>query len=113
MSDTRANQRVLIATTHETVVLPWESRQALVERLRGPESGARVIAEFEAAGTSRPVTLDIDAKQLVVDTIAAWSRDSAPHGLPGGVWELLETLIDDLREENVLGAFPGSRQGEV
>ena len=68
-----------------------------------------MIAAFEAAGTSRPVTLDTAAKQLVADTIAAWSRDSAPRGLPEGVWELLETLIDDLREENVLDEVSGSR----
>ena len=95
MNESRANERVMIATSRDDVLLPWESRQELLRQIRGLESARSTIDAFEAVGTSRPVTLETDEKGLLVEAINLWAGNVAVNGLPEGVWDLRCALVDD------------------
>jgi hypothetical protein len=90
------NERILVATSCDMVVLPWESRQALLEQLRRLGLARSAITAFEAVGTARPVMLDVRMKLLVRDVIWRWSGEVGADGLPYGVWRLRTALVDDL-----------------
>jgi hypothetical protein len=96
----RSIQRVQIALSRATVALPWESREALLERLRRVESMADLVREFEAVGTSRAVELTSEQKDELVGAIAAWADEveGGYSGLPDGVAELWHALVDDLAD---------------
>jgi hypothetical protein len=49
IGEARANERVSVATSRTVVALPWESRQALVERIRGLDTGRSAIDAFDVA----------------------------------------------------------------
>ena len=69
--------RVQVATAGGVVTLPWSSRFELLERVRRLYGGAEIVRRFEAAGATRPVTLDWDEKTgppLVQDQ-AEWGFD--------------------------------------
>ena len=53
----RGIDRVQVALSRQTISIPWESRQSLLERLQGVESMRDVVGTFWAVGTSRPVEL--------------------------------------------------------
>ena len=65
----------------DLVVLPWPSRQALLERLGHDERTAKVRYAFEAVGASRPVELKLEQKRLLLDELEAWRGDSLPTGV--------------------------------
>jgi hypothetical protein len=88
-----ANERVLVATSNSGVTLPWESRQELLERLRGAESARWIVNEFEEVGTERPVNLTLDQKGVLIALIGEW-MDDAGH-LPEGIAELRDELLKD------------------
>jgi hypothetical protein len=98
VSSARANERVTVATSRTVVELPWESRQALLGQIRGLQSARTAIKAFEAVGTSRHVVLDNDAKVLIVDAIGVWAQNIGIDGLPEGVWNLRNALVDDLHD---------------
>ena len=98
MDESRANDRVLVATSHDVVVLPWSSRQALLRQMRRIDAARSAVDAFEAVGTSRPVMLDVDAKRVLVDSIRAWGEHVGAAGLPAGVWQLRNALVDDLHD---------------
>jgi hypothetical protein len=70
----RRINRVLIAGLRDatTVEIPWESRQALLDRLRREGDADPIIATFEAVGTTSPVKLPKEAKRRLLDTCEAW-----------------------------------------
>ena len=73
----------------ETVTFPWNSRQALLDRLRGDESLRSVVDAFEAVGVSRPVTLSGEERAALRDAIRMWADESAGYGaLPEGIERL-------------------------
>jgi hypothetical protein len=96
MDDGRRNERVMVATSRDIVVLPWSSRQALLGQMQRIDAARSAIDAFEAVGTSRPVMLDVDAKRVLVDSIGAWVEEVGARGIPAGVWQLRDALVDDL-----------------
>jgi len=93
----RLNQ-VTIAYSRGRVVIPWSSRDALLDEIRHLESAANVRKAFEAVGASRAVVFDTYDKQLLVQAIGVWSGNVTVDGLPEGVWELRNALVDDLHD---------------
>jgi len=90
---------VQIALSHQTITIPWESRDALLRRLRRVESLADVAREFEAVGTSRPVKLNREQKDGLLGLIAVWADEVGGYsGLPEGVAKLWHGLVDDLAD---------------
>jgi hypothetical protein len=60
---------VLVATSGDVVVLPWQSREALLAQMRLIDAARSAVDAFEAVGTSRPFKLEVDAKRALVDSI--------------------------------------------
>jgi hypothetical protein len=84
--------RVLVAIKGGVLILPWESRDAVLDKLRGRNDARHVISAFEAAGAG-PVELDVLDQVVVADTI----RDMERKGrLPDGLDDLLAALVDEL-----------------
>lgn len=96
MEASRLN-RVNTAGTREvtTVEIPWDSRDALLERLRREGDAESIIAVFEAAGTSAPVKLGKEAKRRLLWTCEAWLMEVHTTGLPEGIFELRNALHDE------------------
>ena len=93
----RGIDRVQIALTRQTITIPWESREALLERLQGVESMRDVVSTFWAVGTSRPGELTPEQKDGLVGAIAAWADEAGGYSaLPDGVAKLWHGLVDDL-----------------
>jgi hypothetical protein len=87
---------ILLSRETDTVTLPWASRQALLERLRGREGAEDVIRRFEAVGTTRPVRLDVAGKRLILNELYEWEIEvKTIDALPEGLWDLRCALIDD------------------
>jgi hypothetical protein len=79
------------------VEIPWDSRDALVQEIRGSADAKPVIAAFLAVGATRPVELDGAGKTLVLETIRR--MQSAGQGrLPRGLFGLVMALVGDLDE---------------
>lgn len=97
MSD-RHNDRVRVSLSRGDVVLPWASRQELLNQLRRI-TWARPISEaFEAVGVSPTVSLSREQKGLLLAAIELWGAQ-APGGLkalPEGIFKLRNRLHDDL-----------------
>jgi hypothetical protein len=85
--------RVLVAIPDGVVVIPSDSRDALLEELRPRDDAQDVIAAFEAAGATRPVELDVYGQVVVVETIRAMAGVAK---LPDGLSDLLAALADEL-----------------
>ena len=80
----------------ETLTIPWDSRQALLERLRGDESLRSVVDAFEAVGVSRPVTLSHEERAELSDAIRVWAHETGGYGaLPEGIERLRLALVDE------------------
>jgi hypothetical protein len=61
--------RVQVATSRRTVVLPWASRDELLEQMRHLETMTPVVDAFEAVGASVPVRLTLEQKARLVDVV--------------------------------------------
>jgi hypothetical protein len=94
------NERVRIALSRGDVVIPWESRQALLKEIRHLESAGPIVAAFEAVGISRPVTLTLEQKGELIELIEFWATQTrfGLKGLPEGTFEFRNALHDDLHD---------------
>ena len=88
---------VQIALSRQTITIPWESRQALLERLRPLDTMRDVVSILWAVGTSRPVELTKQQQGDLLEAIRAWSQEVAGGygGLPEGIEQLRHALVDD------------------
>ena len=90
---------VLVAVPGAEVVVPWDSRDALLKELRRRDDAGEVIAAFEAVGATRPVELDVYSQVVVVETIR--DMESRAEGrLPDGLRDLLAALVDELHHHS-------------
>jgi hypothetical protein len=90
---------VTIRTSRDTVVIPWETRQELVKRLRRrlqlDPAAATAVDAFEQVGVSNPVTLSAEAEQLLTQEVDLWVLEAGIPGLAEGIWDLRCALIDE------------------
>jgi hypothetical protein len=91
----RINQ-VRIATAAKVVVISWDARQQLLERVQQLHGGADLVKRFEAVGTSQPVKLNRAGKQLALETLYVWTEQVGVDALPEGSTELQYALLNDL-----------------
>jgi hypothetical protein len=88
------NVSVEVLTARGGVRIPWESRQALLERIRENTETKMIVAAFEAVGTSRPVDLDDHGKTALLLILSTWLAEaSVPEQLPPGIFELRTALL--------------------
>ena len=79
-----------------TVVISWDSRRQLLDRLRrDQDTSEAVIQAFEAVGTTRPVMLDKHVKRLLLAACFEWLNEvGGASMLPAGIVDLLNALED-------------------
>lgn len=77
------------------VEIPWEARDALLERLRREGDAEPIIAAFQAVGATRPVQIPRQAKRQLLDHLEAWLGEATTEGLPPGIFELRNALHDE------------------
>jgi hypothetical protein len=98
----RRLDRVTIAGTSQatTVVIPWDTRQQLLDRLRRDKDAYEaVIQAFEGVGTTRPVTLDKAGRRQLLATVFDWLNEAGGTAtLPAGITDLLNALEDEKRQ---------------
>jgi hypothetical protein len=96
----RHNDRVRLALGRGILEVPWALRVALLNEIRNYDSAKPIVEAFEAVGTSRPVTLTLEQKDLLVSLIESWGTrtESGLRGLPEGLFELRNALHDDLHD---------------
>ena len=88
------------------MILPWESRQQLLDQLRHLDSARPIVKAFEDVGTSGPVRLTPEDKGLLITVIEHWGsqvRGGLTDGLPAGVFGLRNALHDDLHDRRERG----------
>src|SRR5262245_19549302 len=85
------------------IVLPWSSREALLERVAAIGSNPPVIDPFVAAGTSAVVQFTDQAKRDLARVIDHWTREAGgSDGLPEGIWKLGRWLRIDTGDRHLL-----------
>jgi hypothetical protein len=100
----RSTDHVQISLGRETILLPWPSREALLEQLRHLNSMWEVRKAFEDVGTSRPVPLAQEQKADLLQVIVHWAEAEEGYDrLPEGIFDLRNALHDDLHDT---GAVP-------
>lgn len=60
-----------------------------------------IVEAFEAVGTSRPVKLDADGNDLLLLVVARWLEEVSTDGLPAGIFDLRNELVDDAHNRGV------------
>jgi hypothetical protein len=97
MPPARRIDRVTILGSRDTstVVIPWDSRQALLERLEAAGGAADIVVEFRKVGTSRPVRFTKAQKRRLLEVCAYWLDEVGVPGLPDGIFELRNALMDE------------------
>jgi len=96
--------QVTIALSRTNLVIPWDSREKLVDELSDDPAAAPVVEAFQGAGTSTPVRLDLDGKDLLVSAIERWMNDVTLAGLPDGLFDLRNELRIDVYDAGALEA---------
>jgi hypothetical protein len=91
---------VELASRHEPLELPWDSRDKLLDEIRHFDSARPIVADFENAGASRPVKLTLEQKAELIELIEAWADRVSITELPAVVWDLRCALADDLHVAN-------------
>jgi len=94
--------QVTIALSRTDVVIPWESGEKLVNEICDDPAAAPVVKAFQGAGTTTPVRLDLDGKDLLVTAIEQWMNDVTLAGLPDGLFDLRNELRNDVYDAGAL-----------
>jgi hypothetical protein len=94
-ADAGRTHHVLVDVRGAVVVLPVESRDRLLDELRSRDDADDVIAAFDAGAGSRPVELDVYDQVVVVEAIRDMENRA---GLPDGLGDLRDALVDELHE---------------
>ena len=78
-------------------MIPWSSRDALLERLLKLESIDDVSDVFRAVGTTQPVHLTDPQKAALLNIIKFWAKRAGGYeNRPEGIYDLRNALHDDL-----------------
>jgi hypothetical protein len=85
-------------------VIPWASRDALLDEMRDLESMKDACDAFVAVGTTQPVVLTDPQKGGLIDVIEVWGSQvpgGLTDGLPEGIFDLRNALHDDQHDAGV------------
>src|SRR2546428_704317 len=82
-----------VATARGPVVIPWATRDELLERLQAVRGSAAVIAAFREVGATRPVELDAAGKSLLLEVLSRWLDEDGGGDVAPGVAELRRDLL--------------------
>lgn len=98
MSGRRENIRIATGEGDDSrnVALPPGSAEVLLERLRRADDAEGVCKAFENVGATRPVTLTIEQKALLLRVLEDWALTSSFDRMPAGLFGLRNALHDDL-----------------
>ena len=90
--------QVTVATARGDIVLPWESRQALIKQFKHLAVFSPIWLMFHAAGGELPVHLTREQKSVLVQLIHLWCRRTRGgfDGLPQGMHDLWSALKAEL-----------------
>ena len=75
------------------------SRVQLVDEMSSIDGTEQVVRAFNAVGASAPVRLGRPETDVVVEVVDRWAADVGAEQLPGGVWDLRSTIVEDLATE--------------
>jgi hypothetical protein len=78
------------------IKIPWETRDALLERLQAEGDVEKIIAAFQAVGATAPVKLTDEQKRRLLSTCKDWLFETRTAGAPRGIYELKNALVDEL-----------------
>jgi hypothetical protein len=87
---------VHVATSRGTIVIPWGSRDTLLQEIRRIDSANSIRKAFQDVGASLPVQLSRDDKAHLVELLNFWASEVSTAKLPEGIWDLRNALLDDL-----------------
>ncbi len=82
-----------------TVMVPWESRQALLRRLRADGHCGDLIRALDVADVSESVVIQRSAKPRLLAVVGAWLDETNINDLPEGIFDLRNALTDDRDRE--------------
>jgi hypothetical protein len=94
---------VRIACSRGIVEIPWDSRNALIDKIRQLDLATPTIDTFENVGVSQPIVLTHQQKIELIELIELWGDEvigegGLRDGLPEGIFDLRNKLIDDLHD---------------
>jgi hypothetical protein len=90
---------VSVSLSGGDVILPWESRQALMARLQHVRTTSRLRDSFEAVGASRSVNLTGGQRTALLLTLEGWSLDlDGYEAMSQDLFKLRDALIADLHD---------------
>lgn len=80
------------------IVLPWSSREALLDEITHLESGRSIRGVFGAVGATRPVELTLAQKGDLLDMIDHWAGQTVGgyEALPEGIYDVRNAFSDDV-----------------
>lgn len=78
------------------IKIPWETRDALLERLRAEGDAEKIIAAFQAVGATAPVRLTDEQKRRLLSTCKDWLFETRANSAPAGIYALKNALQDEL-----------------
>jgi hypothetical protein len=85
-----------------TIVIPWISRQLLLDRLKAADGADDVVTAIKGPGTSAPIRLTKTQKRRLLEVCERWLWEGGTTGLPDGIFELRNALVDE-RDYGELG----------
>jgi hypothetical protein len=99
----RRIDEVRVALRQGMVVLPWTSRDALLERVGKAGTMNDVVDAFRAVRTTQPVRLTDAQKAEMLNVISFWADklDGGYNELPEGIDDLRNALRDDLHRVGI------------
>jgi hypothetical protein len=89
---------VTIRTASGLTVIPWDSRDALLERMRGDTATQGLRSAFIAAGATRPPDLLPPELVQLFHVLDEWLIDASQDSVPEGILKLWSTLTAELRD---------------
>ena len=81
----------------EDVAITWATRNEIVKFLQREPGSLRVVLYFENVGSRRPIDLDHDGKQHLLQALTQWHDHPAiGKPFPEDARALLTALVDEL-----------------
>jgi hypothetical protein len=87
---------ITIRTSHGLTAIPWDSRDALLDRIRRDPSTRMVLETLTTAGVTQPPDLGPDQLRQLFEVLDEWLLDAGEDAVPEGILGLWSTLAREL-----------------